>query len=253
MGQIDQREKTLVFCANQTHALVMRDLINQFKTSSDPNYCQRVTADDGALGEQWLRDFQDNEKTIPTILTTSQKLSTGVDARNVRNIVLLRPVNSMIEFKQIIGRGTRLYDGKDYFTIYDFVRAHHHFSDPEWDGDPEAPEVPYPRPVPRDPPEIREPRPDDPPLRRVKERAAQAAALIGTHFDDRQRAFLDFVLAHYISSGVEELDQAKLTPLLKLKYRDSIADAVADLGQPEEIGRTFAGFQKYLYLTDTLS
>jgi len=141
MAQIDQREKTLVFCANQNHALLIRDLINQVKTSHDPNYCQRVTADDGALGEQWLRDFQDNEKTIPTILTTSQKLSTGVDARNVRNIVLLRPVNSMIEFKQIIGRGTRLYDGKDYFTIYDFVRAHHHFNDPEWDGEPVDPEV----------------------------------------------------------------------------------------------------------------
>ena len=100
----------------------------------------RVTANDGALGDQHLRDFQDNEKTIPTVLTTSQKLSTGVDARNVRNIVLMRPVASMIEFKQIIGRGTRLYDGKDYFTIYDFVRAHHHFSDPEWDGEPIEPE-----------------------------------------------------------------------------------------------------------------
>jgi type I restriction enzyme, R subunit len=107
MAMIDQREKTLVFCATQDHALAVRDLINQTKTSSDPNYCVRVTANDGALGEQHLRDFQDNEKTIPTILTTSQKLSTGVDARNVRNIVLMRPVNSMIEFKQIIGRGTR--------------------------------------------------------------------------------------------------------------------------------------------------
>ena len=361
MGQIDPREKTLVFCANQTHALAVRDLINQSKTSTDPNYCQRVTADDGALGEQWLRDFQDNEKTIPTILTTSQKLSTGVDARNVRNIVLLRPINSMIEFKQIIGRGTRLYDGKDYFTIYDFVRAHHHFGDPEWDGEPVEPEAPYPPPAPRPPLEAREPEPDDrqPPRRRVKikladgkarhiqhmmatsfwhpdgtpmsaaqfmealfgklpeffrdedelralwslpdtrrklldglaekgfghdqlaemqalieaensdqfdvlahvayalepltreERATRAAALIGTRFNDRQRAFLDFVLSHYVSSGVEELDQTKLTPLLKLKYHDSIADAVADLGKPEDIGRVFAGFQKYLYLTDT--
>ena len=136
MSQINQNEKTLVFCANQAHALLVRDLINQLKTSKDPNYCQRVTADDGALGEQHLRDFQDNEKTIPTILTTSQKLSTGVDARNIRNIVLMRPIKSMIEFKQIIGRGTRLYDGKDYFTIYDFVKAHLHFSDPEWDGEP---------------------------------------------------------------------------------------------------------------------
>ena len=75
----------------------------------------------GELGNQHLRDFQDNEKSIPTILTTSQKLSTGVDARNVRNIVLMRPINSIIEFKQIVGRGTRLYEGKDYFTIYDFV------------------------------------------------------------------------------------------------------------------------------------
>lgn len=136
LKDINQNEKTLVFCANQDHALAIRDLINQFKTSKEPNYCVRVTANDGALGEQYLREFRDNEKTIPTILTTSQKLSTGVDARNVRNIVLLRPINSMIEFKQIIGRGTRLFDGKHYFTIYDFVGACHHFADLEWDGDP---------------------------------------------------------------------------------------------------------------------
>ena len=141
MGMIDQRQKTLVFCATQQHALAVRDLINQLKTSSDPHYCERVTADDGSEGDRFLRMFQDNEKTIPTILTTSQKLSTGVDARNVRNIVLLRPVNSMIEFKQIIGRGTRLFDGKDYFTIYDFVKAYEHFNDPEWDGEPLEPEV----------------------------------------------------------------------------------------------------------------
>ena len=87
-------------------------------------------------GSKVLREFQDNEKTIPTILTTSQKLSTGVDARNIRNIVLMRPVNSMVEFKQIVGRGTRLFDGKEYFTVYDFVDAYKHFSDPEWDGEP---------------------------------------------------------------------------------------------------------------------
>ena len=147
MGQVDPREKTLVFCATQENAALVRDLINQNKTSPDPLYCVRVTANDGARGEEYLRDFQDNEKTIPTILTTSQKLSTGVDARNVRNIVLMRPVNSMIEFKQIVGRGTRLYDGKDYFTIHDFVRAYLHFSDPEWDGEPLEPEVPQPRPT----------------------------------------------------------------------------------------------------------
>ncbi len=137
---INQNQKTLVFCATQDHALAVRDLINQHSESKNPNYCQRVTANDGALGEKHLRDFQDNEKTIPTILTTSQKLSTGVDAPEIRNIVLMRPVNSMIEFKQIVGRGTRLFDGKDYFTIYDFVKAYKHFNDPAWDGEPLEPE-----------------------------------------------------------------------------------------------------------------
>ena len=361
LSQIDQREKTLVFCATQAHALLVRDLINQLKKSTDPNYCHRVTADDGALGDQHLRDFQDNEKTIPTILTTSQKLSTGVDARNIRNIVLMRPINSMIEFKQIIGRGTRLFDGKDYFTIYDFVKAHHHFNDPEWDGEPVEPEPKEPRgpkgereetPEPAPPEGEPEPTPrpkkikvkladgkertidhmmsttfwhpdgtpmsaaqfmellfgklpdffkDEGELRAIwsapdtrkkllqglaekgfggpqlaemqkiidaessdlfdvlahvayaltpvtrEERAAKAKLEISTHFNQKQQAFLDFVLSHYVSVGVEELDQEKLTPLLRLKYHNSIADAVADLGRPEEIGMVFSGFQKFLY------
>lgn len=172
MDEIDQSQKTLVFCATQNHALAVRDLVNQMKTSTDPNYCVRVTANDGALGDQHLRTFQDNEKTIPTILTTSQKLSTGVDARNIRNIVLMRPINSMIEFKQIIGRGTRLFDGKDYFTIYDFVKAYEHFNDEEWDGEPIDPVPPTPSPPgPSDPPPPGEP-PDDPeeppPRQRIK-------------------------------------------------------------------------------------
>jgi type I restriction enzyme R subunit len=136
MDEANQNEKAIIFCATQEHAAAIRDLVNQYKTSKDPNYCVRVTANDGEIGEQFLRDFQDNENSIPTILTTSQKLSTGVDALNIRNIVLLRPVNSMIEFKQIVGRGTRLFEGKEFFTIYDFVDAYHHFADPEWDGEP---------------------------------------------------------------------------------------------------------------------
>ena len=378
MSMIDQREKTLVFCATQDHALAIRDLINQIKTSADPNYCHRVTANDGALGEQWLRDFQDNEKHIPTILTTSQKLSTGVDARNVRNIVLLRSVNSMIEFKQIIGRGTRLYDGKYYFTIYDFVKAHHHFSDPEWDGEPIEPETcekchsapcicekkpPQPCAVcgktpcvcAKDPcPKCRQLpcvckkkvkvkladgksrtiqhmvvtsfwHPDGTPMSAQQfmealfgklpdffkdedelralwsapdtrkklldglgekgfgkdqlaemqkiidaeksdlfdvlahvayalepltreERADRAMAVISENFNPKQKVFLDFVLSHYVALGVDELDQSKLTPLLKLKYHDSIPDAVADLGRPDEIGKVFSGFQRYLYV-----
>ena len=149
LGQTDQSQKTLVFCHTQDHAALVRDLINQEKDSTHPDYCHRVTADDGALGDQHLRNFQDNEKTVPTVLTTSHKLSTGVDALNIRHIVLMRPIRSMIEFKQIIGRGTRTFEGKDFFTIWDFVKAHENFNDPEWDGEPEEP-VPS-RPVPGPP------------------------------------------------------------------------------------------------------
>jgi type I restriction enzyme R subunit len=141
MDDANQKEKAIIFCATQDHAAAVRDLVNQTKKSTNTNYCVRVTANDGEIGEQFLREFQDNEKFIPTILTTSQKLSTGVDARNIRNIVLMRPVNSMIEFKQIVGRGTRMFDGKDFFTIYDFVDAYHHFADPEWDGEAERCDV----------------------------------------------------------------------------------------------------------------
>lgn len=170
MDNADQSEKTLVFGATQAHASVIRDLINQIAESKDPFYCVRVTANDAERGEQYLREFQDNEKTIPTILTTSQKLSTGVDARNIRNIVLMRRVNSMIEFKQIIGRGTRLFEGKEYFTIYDFVDAYHHFADPEWDGEPvdltdEGTDEPK---LPKEPKIPKEPGPEPPPEPRQK-------------------------------------------------------------------------------------
>jgi type I restriction enzyme, R subunit len=150
MDDANQHEKAIIFCATQDHAAAVRDLVNQYKKSSNPNYCVRVTANDGEVGEQFLREFQDNEKTIPTILTTSQKLSTGVDARNIRNIVLMRPVEQIIEFKQIVGRGTRLFDGKDFFTIYDFVNAYQRFFDPEWDGEPLEPETTEPKPYPID-------------------------------------------------------------------------------------------------------
>lgn len=151
MDRIDPHQKTIVFCATQEHAGMVRDCINQYAVkkgwSSNPAYCVRITANDGKAGERDLEIFKDNEKTIPTILTTSRKLSTGVDARNVRNIVLMRPCNNMIEFKQIVGRGTRLFDGKEFFTVFDFVKAHHNFADPEWDGEPLPPEEPGEPPV----------------------------------------------------------------------------------------------------------
>lgn len=152
LANINPMEKTLVFCANQAHAAMVRDIINQESSIKKADYCVRVTANDGAIGDTYLKQFQDNDKQIPTIITTSQKLTTGVDARNVRNVVLMRPVNSMIEFKQIIGRGTRLFEGKNYFTIIDFVNAYHLFSDAEWDGEPIEPESKTPK-TPKEPPE----------------------------------------------------------------------------------------------------
>lgn len=157
LANINQNEKTLVFCANQAHAAMIRDTINQEAKVKKIDYCVRVTANDGAIGDTYLKQFQDNDKLIPTIVTTSQKLTTGVDARNVRNVVLMRPVNSMIEFKQIIGRGTRLFEGKHYFTIIDFVNAYHLFNDPEWDGEPIEPEPKQPK-TPTEPKEPKEPK-----------------------------------------------------------------------------------------------
>jgi type I restriction enzyme R subunit len=356
LGMVDPKEKAIVFCATQLHALVVRDLINQMKQSKDPNYCARVTADDGKLGEMHLKHFQDNEKSIPTILTTSQKLSTGVDARNVRHIVLMRPVNSMIEFKQIVGRGTRLYDGKDHFTIHDFVKAYKHFADPEWDGEPLEPETPKPRPPGGDgggerpdpggdPPEparilkitladgkarqiqhmvrtsfwgvdgtplsaeqflqqlfgdlpsffkdeqeLRDLWSDPTTRRRLfeglaekgysseqlteirkligaeksdifdvlgyiafalapvtrEERVVEHKDLIHSHYTDKQRAFLDFVLAQYVNQGVDELDVEKLPTLLELKYH-GIHDAVEELGEVGKIRQLFVGFQRHLF------
>jgi type I restriction enzyme R subunit len=359
MDDANPNEKSIVFCATQEHAALVRDLINQYKKTIDPNYSVRVTANDGAIGEQFLREFQDNERTTPTILTTSQKLSTGVDARNVRNIVLLRPVNSMIEFKQIVGRGTRMFDGKDFFTIYDFVDAYHHFADPEWDGEPlepEPPSEPKPPAPPKEPRDITDTGEEGGSrnqkvrirLRDGKEREIQsmvstsfwgadgavitseeflnnlfgelpklfkseqelrdiwsspitrknlleklaeagfgkgelktlqklidaeksdlfdvleyvfnsevkpisrearvlaAQATIFALLNDKQKEFIEFVLAKYVETGVEELDQEKLPVLLTSKYQ-SLEDAKDILGEVVDIKSLFIEFQKYLY------
>jgi len=382
MDMIDQNLKTIVFCATQLHALAIRNLINQMATSKNPNYCHRVTADDGKWGEQHLRDFQNNEKTIPTILTTSQKLSTGVDAPEIRNIVFLRPIKQIIEFKQIIGRGTRLFDGKDYFTIYDFVKAYLNFNDLEWDGEPLPPEIcekcgQIPCVCEKKPPKQckicgqspciclkPEPEPceicgnlpcvcDVPPKKMIRIKLSDGKireldstvktlfysadgkpissedylqSLFGTlpelfksevelrniwsrpdtrkklleeltekgfakqqleefqkvlhaencdlydvlayvafhstilerstraenakihllNYDAKQQEFLSFVLNQYVSSGVYELDEEKLSPLLILKYK-AITDAKRELGDILSIRDTFIGFQTYLY------
>jgi len=143
----DRFGKTLVFCVDQEHAAEMRqellnlnkDLVKQY-----PDYVCRVTADEGPIGLTHLAHFQDVDKPTPVILTTSQLLTTGVDAEMVKNVVLARVVGSRSEFKQIIGRGTRLKVdyGKEYFNIIDFTgTATSHFADPDFDGDPARIEV----------------------------------------------------------------------------------------------------------------
>lgn len=367
MKYIGLNEKTIVFCSTQNHAAAIRDMINQEAKNlgnTNPYFCVRVTANDGTQGEQYLKEFQDNEKMIPTILTTSQKLSTGVDALNVRDIVLLRPINSMVEFKQIIGRGTRLYEGKNYFTIYDFVKAYEKFNDKNWDGEPvclkcgnnpctceskthsynkknedtnsslvEEPEFEYKKPL-----EIRlsdgsrrniqhiktdmfwgaDGKPvsteefikslfgklpeffkdssdlhkqwshpdtrkalldkleefgfgkdnliklrtlinaDDSDLLDVlefieynkipiarKERAEKAEAFKKT-LNEKQSAFVDYIVQLYVMSGIDELETSKLPDLLKLKF-GSVPEGISALGGSAEARNTFFGFQERLY------
>jgi len=140
LEQINPMDKTIIFCVNQKHAIDMKIAIDKYKTVKDNDYCVRVTSDEGEIGRDFLETFQNNDRDIPTILTSSKMLTTGVDAKNVRNVVLTAPIRSMTEFKQIIGRGTRVYDGKDFFTIIDFVGATNLFYDDAWDGLPEEQE-----------------------------------------------------------------------------------------------------------------
>jgi type I restriction enzyme, R subunit len=133
LSQINKMDKTIIFCVDQSHALRIRDSINKYKGVSDPDYCVRVTSNEWEIWRNYLERFQDNDKDIPVILTSSQMLTTWVDALNVRNIVLVRNIWSIVEYKQIIWRGTRVFEGKDYFTIYDFVWATNEFRDELWD------------------------------------------------------------------------------------------------------------------------
>jgi type I restriction enzyme, R subunit len=245
MDEIDQSQKTLVFCATQDHALAVRNLINQIKKVKDPNFCQRVTANDGALGDEYLRAFQDNEKIYPTVLTTSQKLSTGVDARNVRNIVLMRPIRSMIEFKQIIGRGTRLFEGKDFFTIYDFVKAHHLFQDPEWDGEPLEPETKETKKV-KGSKGVKEPLPGDPPPERPKkikvkladgkERLIQSMAMTSYWSPDgKPMSAVEFMKSLYGDLPENLKSEANLRKIWSVPdTRKKLLDGLAEKGYGEE-------------------
>ncbi|NPD17622.1 DEAD/DEAH box helicase family protein [Xinfangfangia sp. D13-10-4-6] len=142
MAEIDRMAKTIVFCVDQEHALEMRQALAELNADlvrDNPDYVCRVTADEGDIGRGHLSKFQDVETSTPVILTTSQLLTTGVDAPTCKNVVLARTVGSMPEFKQIIGRGTRLRPdyGKLAFNIIDYTgTATRMFADPAFDGDP---------------------------------------------------------------------------------------------------------------------
>src|ERR1035441_8214954 len=142
LKKTDRFAKTIVFCVDQEHASEMRTALNNLNADlvqQYPDYVCRVTADEGDIGRGHMQRFQDVETRTPVILTTSQLLTTGLDAPTCRNIVLVRLVNSMVEFKQIIGRGTRVRDdyGKLWFNILDYTgTATRNFADPAFDGDP---------------------------------------------------------------------------------------------------------------------
>jgi type I restriction enzyme R subunit len=143
LRRTDRFAKTIVFCVDQEHAEQMRQALhdaNEDLTRQYPHYVARVVADEGDIGLGHLGDFIDPETATPVIVTTSRLLSTGVDVPTCRNIVLFRPVGSMVEFKQIIGRGTRLFPDLDKlsFEIIDYTGATDLFADPDFDGRPES-------------------------------------------------------------------------------------------------------------------
>jgi len=142
MAKTDRNAKTIVFCVDQEHADEMRRMLGNLNSElvqKHSDYVCRVTADEGLIGRGLMQRFQDVERDTPVILTTSQLLTTGLDAPTCKNIVLARTVNSMTEFKQIIGRGTRVRDDYDklWFNILDYTgSATRQFADPDFDDEP---------------------------------------------------------------------------------------------------------------------
>jgi len=142
LKKTDRFAKTIVFCVDQEHAEEMRKALNNCNADlakQHPDYVARVVSDEGKIGRGHLDRFMELETLVPTLVTTSQMLTTGVDVQTCKNVVIARGINSMTEFKQIIGRGTRVRDdyGKLYFNILDYTgSATRLFADPDFDGDP---------------------------------------------------------------------------------------------------------------------
>ncbi len=229
LKKTDRFAKTMIFCVDQEHAEDMRAALhkaNEDLTKQYPHYVARVTADEGKVGRSHLDDFVDPEKDVPAILTTSKLLTTGVDAPTCRIIVIFKPIGSMVEFKQLIGRGTRIYEGKGklWFIILDYTGATRLFADPDFDGEPtdtsqgtvyptdegwapspEAEEVPVwereePAEVPEDEPEQLPPR----------------------------KYYVDGVLVHISAEAVYELDSSGKCQRI-VKYTDYTAEQVRRL------------------------
>jgi type I restriction enzyme R subunit len=195
LKETDRYGKSLVFCVDQEHADEMRRTIanlNMDMVQRHPDYVCRVTSDEGGIGRGHLSRFQDVERDTPVVLTTSKLLTTGIDAPTVKNVVLVRVINSMTEFKQIIGRGTRVRDdyGKYFFSILDYTgSATRLFADPDFDGDaieeieepPEPPESPPEPPVPPPGP------PEPPSLHRYRPNLRRSLGVSSTSMGDRSR------------------------------------------------------------------
>ena len=230
----DRFQKTIIFCVDEEHAARMRQaLVNENKDLCDVNerYVMRITGSD-TEGQAQLSNFIDPESKYPVVVTTSRLLSTGVDAQTCRLIVLDRPVGSMTEFKQIIGRGTRVHEDthKFYFTIIDFRQATTHFADPTFDGDP----VQIYEPGPADPiapPDNAPPLDDDgeplPETPGLDETIVDGAVDTSSGGDGskRQKVYVDGVGATIVAERVEYLDEEG--KLVTESLRDFTKNALA--------------------------
>jgi type I restriction enzyme R subunit len=210
----DRFQKTIVFCVDQEHAARMRQaLINENADLSAENhrYVMRITGGD-AEGLAQLGNFIDPESKYPVLVTTSRLLSTGVDAQTCRLIVLDREVGSMTEFKQIVGRGTRVHEDtrKFYFTLIDFRGATNHFADPDFDGEPVQiyePDEADPIAPPDDAPQTAEGEDPMPPTPGEDEIIVDQPGLPLPPGERQRKIYVDGVSATIIAERVEYLDE----------------------------------------------
>jgi len=213
----DRFQKTIVFCVDEEHAARMRQALineNQDLYAKNHRYVMRITGSDGE-GQAQLGNFIDPEAPYPVIVTTSRLLSTGVDAQTCRLIVLDRAVGSMTEFKQIVGRGTRVHEDtqKFYFTLIDFRGATDHFADPDFDGEPvqiyeageDDPITPPENEPPRD--ENDQPLPEEPGADETVVVEVKPDITISTDPEKRRKVYVDGVRATIVAERVEYLDE----------------------------------------------